>query len=426
MRDIYTVQRLNNYLKNMFAQDILLRSVLVKGEVSNVTYQRTSGHIYYTIKDESGVLNCMMFANKRPTGLKFTLVEGQNVVCAGTVSHYAQRGEYRLIATQIILDGQGELNERYEKLKQELEEQGLFADIYKKPIPKYAKRIGVVTSPTGAVIQDIRNVAGRRNPYVQIYLYPAIVQGESAASSIVNGIRALDRFGVDVIIIGRGGGSIEDLWAFNEEIVARAIFECNTPIVSAVGHETDYTIADYVSDMRAPTPSAAAEITVFDITEFESRIISLKSQLHKEIVNKLSVKKQQLAKAKLMVDKLNPSYEIDRKKMHLSYCEERLFELLNKKIDVLKMRHMAYKDRMPAIMEKILNSKKQTYALLIEQMKVISPLEKLSRGYAYAEGDDGKALKSVTNVKKDDSVTLYLKDGKLMTKVLDVEFSEGK
>lgn len=426
MRDIYTVQRLNNYLKNMFAQDILLRSVLVKGEVSNVTYQRTSGHIYYTIKDESGVLNCMMFANKRPTGLKFTLVEGQNVVCAGTVSHYAQRGEYRLIATQIILDGQGELNERYEKLKQELEEQGLFADIYKKPIPKYAKRIGVVTSPTGAVIQDIRNVAGRRNPYVQIYLYPAIVQGESAASSIVNGIRALDRFGVDVIIIGRGGGSIEDLWAFNEEIVARAIFECNTPIVSAVGHETDYTIADYVSDMRAPTPSAAAEITVFDITEFESRIISLKSQIHKEIVNKLSVKKQQLAKAKLMVDKLNPSYEIDRKKMHLSYCEERLFELLNKKIDVLKMRHMAYKDRMPAIMEKILNSKKQTYALLIEQMKVISPLEKLSRGYAYAEGDDGKALKSVTNVKKDDSVTLYLKDGKLKTKVWDVEFSEGK
>lgn len=420
-RDIYTVQRLNNYLKNMFAQDILLRSVLVKGEVSNVTYQRGSGHIYFTIKDESGVLNCMMFANKRALGLKFTLEEGQNIICAGSVSHYAQRGEYRLIATQIILDGLGELHERFEKLKNELSEQGLFADIYKKPIPKYAKKIGVVTSPTGAVIQDIRNVAGRRNPYVQIYLYPAIVQGDGCAKSIVNGIRALDSFGVDVIIIGRGGGSLEDLWGFNEEIVARAIFECETPIVSAVGHETDFTISDYAADLRAPTPSAAAELTVFDYNEFEGYLTGLKSQLLKEMTNTINNKKQLLSKSKLMVEKLNPSYEIDRRRMHLSHCEDKLSELIRMKLESSKNRLFGYEERMPELMDRTLNTKKHTYALLLEQMKVLSPLEKLSKGYAYAEAADGKSLKSVKSVKPDDNITLYLKDGKVTTRVTDVE-----
>ena len=255
MGNIYTIRQVNRYISNMFTQDFMLNRIYVKGEVSNCKYH-TSGHIYFTLKDAAGTISGVMFAGNR-RGLAFRMKEGDRVVVTGSIEVYERDGKYQLYAKEITLDGEGDLYLRYEALKHELEEMGMFAQEYKKRIPRYVKRVGIVTASTGAAIQDIRNIASRRNPYVQLILYPALVQGDGAAESIVNGIHALDLLGVDVMIVGRGGGSIEDLWAFNEEIVARAIFECETPVISAVGHETDTTIADYVADLRAPTPSAA-------------------------------------------------------------------------------------------------------------------------------------------------------------------------
>ncbi|MDD6057671.1 MAG: exodeoxyribonuclease VII large subunit, partial [Clostridiales bacterium] len=235
MKNIYSVGQVNTYIKNMFAQDFMMNRISVKGEVSNCKYH-TSGHIYFTLKDRSGTLSAIMFAGNR-RGLSFPMKEGDKVVVTGSVEVYERDGKYQLYARQIELEGAGNLYLKYEALKRELEEMGMFSAEYKKPIPRYAMRIGVVTAPTGAAVQDIRNIASRRNPYVQLILYPALVQGEGAVASICNGIRTLDALGVDVMIVGRGGGSIEDLWAFNEEAVARAIFESKTPIIAAVGHE---------------------------------------------------------------------------------------------------------------------------------------------------------------------------------------------
>ena len=264
MQNVYTVGQINSYIKNMFAQDFLLQELSVKGEVSNCKYH-SSGHIYFTLKDEKGTISCVMFAGNR-SGLVFRISEGMQVIVRGTVDVYERDGKYQMYAKRITQDGAGELYERFMHLKQELQDRGMFAPEYKKQIPKFVKTLGVVTAPTGAAVRDIIHIATRRNPYVQIILYPAVVQGETAPASIVRGIQALEQAGVDVMIVGRGGGSIEDLWAFNEEIVAQAVFDCSIPVISAVGHETDTTIIDYVSDLRAPTPSAAAELAVYDIS----------------------------------------------------------------------------------------------------------------------------------------------------------------
>ena len=253
MRNVYTVKQVNAYIKNMFTQDFMLNRIYIKGEVSNCKYH-TSGHLYFSLKDESGTIACVMFAGQR-SGLSFRMQEGQQVIVLGSVSVYERDGRYQVYAKEIVLDGAGLLYEKFIKLKKELEEMGMFAPEYKKPIPKYVRTVGVVTAPTGAAVRDIINITRRRNPYVQILLYPALVQGDGASESVVRGIRALENAKVDVMIVGRGGGSIEDLWAFNEENVARAVFECSVPVISAVGHETDTTIIDYVADLRAPTPS---------------------------------------------------------------------------------------------------------------------------------------------------------------------------
>lgn len=234
MKRVYSVGQVNRYVKNMFLQDFVLKKVYVKGEVSNCKYH-PSGHIYFSLKDETGVLSCVMFAGHR-RGLAFRMKDGDQVVVGGAVDVYERDGRYQLYAKEITQEGEGVLYERFLALKRELEEMGMLAQEYKQPIPKFIRRLGVVTAPAGAAIQDIRNISLRRNPYVQIILYPALVQGEGAADSIVKGIRMLDEAGVDVMIVGRGGGSIEDLWAFNEEKVARAIFDCRTPVISAVGH----------------------------------------------------------------------------------------------------------------------------------------------------------------------------------------------
>ena len=287
MRNVYTVKQVNAYIKNMFTQDFMLNRIYIKGEVSNCKYH-TSGHLYFSLKDESGTIACVMFAGQR-SGLSFRMQEGQQVIVLGSVSVYERDGRYQVYAKEIVLDGAGLLYEKFIKLKKELEEMGMFATEYKKPIPKYVRTVGVVTAPTGAAVRDIINITRRRNPYVQILLYPALVQGDGASESVVRGIRALEEAKVDVMIVGRGGGSIEDLWAFNEEKVARAVFECSVPVISAVGHETDTTIIDYVADLRAPTPSAAAELAICNYRELLETIRTERERIHRSMRRKLEV-----------------------------------------------------------------------------------------------------------------------------------------
>ena len=293
MRNVYTVKQVNAYIKNMFSQDFMLNRIYVKGEVSNCKYH-TSGHIYFSLKDESGTIACIMFAGAR-SGLSFRMQEGQKVIVLGNVAVYERDGKYQLYAKEIILDGAGDLYERYAALKRELEEMGMFAPEYKRAIPKYARTIGIVTAPTGAAVRDIIHIAGRRNPYVQLILYPALVQGEGAAASIIRGIQALEKQKVDVIIVGRGGGSIEDLWAFNEESVARAIFACSIPIISAVGHETDVLISDFVADLRAPTPSAAAELAVSEYAVMATQMMDYRMRLRRLITLRSQNERQHLS-----------------------------------------------------------------------------------------------------------------------------------
>ena len=283
MQNVYTVGQVNAYIKNMFTQDFLLKRIDVNGEVSNCKYHG-SGHIYFSLKDSTGTIACVMFAGSRK-GLAFRLADGQQVVVRGAVSVYERDGRYQLYASEIRQEGAGELYERFLALKQELQEMGMFAQEYKQPVPAYVKKLGIVTAPAGAAVRDIMNISRRRNPFIQLVLYPALVQGEKAADSIARGIQVLDDYGVDAIIVGRGGGSIEDLWAFNEEKVARAIFSCKTPVISAVGHETDFTIADFVADLRAPTPSAAAELAVADVRVLLERLRGTAQSLDRLLEN---------------------------------------------------------------------------------------------------------------------------------------------
>ena len=395
MQNIYTVAQINSYIKNMFTQDYMLQSVLVKGEVSNCKYH-SSGHIYFTLKDAKGTIACVMFASYR-NGMDFQMREGQQVVVGGSVDVYERDGKYQLYARQIQLDGAGALYERYERLKLELEERGMFAPQYKQPIPGYIRTLGVVTAATGAAVRDIMNIAGRRNPYVQTILYPAIVQGDAAPASIVNGIHALERMDVDVIIVGRGGGSIEDLWAFNEEVVAQAIFDCPVPVISAVGHETDTTIADFVADLRAPTPSAAAELAVYDIGHLEDRLEEYACTLQHMCRKVIRHYRQEVEQYSVRMRYLSPLNTIRTKRTQALSLEERLQNL----------------------MERRLRDGRHRLALYVEQMKGLSPLDKLNQGYAYVADDTGRTLTSVGQVDVGDRMTVYVKDGSLQAQVME-------
>ena len=377
----------------MFTQDYFLQTVFVKGEVSNCKYH-PSGHIYFTLKDSASVLNCIMFAGDR-RGLAFRLTEGQQVIAKGSVSVFERDGRYQLYVKEITLDGAGALYEKYEQLKRELAEEGMFAPEYKQPIPKYIHTLGVVTADTGAAVRDIIQIATRRNPYVQIILYPALVQGASAAPSIVNGIRALERQGVDVMIVGRGGGSIEDLWAFNERMVAQAVFDCTVPIISAVGHETDTTIIDYVADLRAPTPSAAAELAVTAASDIDQEILSGQERLYRQMDRVLQRKRQQAEQREMRLKYLSPANRIREKRTYSIQLEERLENW----------------------MQTILRDRRHTLALYIERLKAVSPLEKLNSGFSYVEAADGKNIRSVTQVREGDSLRIRVSDGVIDTKV---------
>ncbi len=381
---VATVSQINGYVKKILDHNIILNNVWVKGELSNFK-RHYSGHLYITLKDEGGVLKAVMFRSAAAT-LAFEPADGMKVLARGRVSVYEAGGAYQLYIEEMIPDGVGELYIAYEQLKKQLADEGLFDERHKKPIPKFPKAVGVVTAPTGAAVRDIINVITRRYPMAEIILYPAKVQGTGAAQSVVKAIEYFNATReVDTLIVGRGGGSIEDLWAFNEEITARAIYASEIPVISAVGHETDFTIADFVADLRAPTPSAAAEIAVPSTPELAARITADKSRIQQSIVSRIEGGRLLLKRFKMRT----PKDRIDEYSL-------RVDSMTRSMENSLKMKTM---------------SLRRHFAAQAAKLDALSPLQTLSRGYAIPTREDGTVIRSVGEVKSGDEFTLRLKDG---------------
>lgn len=396
-KNVYSVSQINTYIERMFSDDFMLGNLSLSGEVSNCKYNHT-GHIYFTLKDDKSSISCVMFAGKRAKGLKFNMKDGDQIVVTGYVGIYAAAGRYQVYANEIELAGVGDLYQRFEALKQELEESGMFDAMYKKPLPSHAMRIGIITAPTGAAVHDIIRVSKTRNPFVELILYPAQVQGEGAVPSIISGINCLDELNLDVIILGRGGGSIEDLWAFNEEPVARAIFNANTPIISAVGHETDFTIADFVADKRAATPSQAAELANFVYEDFARTVERYSDRLNSTLDYKLSSITSQLENYKLRLQSLRPENKIKANQDKLNHLYERLNSLMNAKIERYESRLIAASGRLDGL----------------------SPAKRLASGFGYVTGPDGKKVDSVSNLSVGDSLSIRVKDGMLESQITSI------
>lgn len=395
--NIYTVKQVNTYIKGILQDDFILRNIYVRGEVSNCKYH-SAGHVYFSLKDESGVIPSVMWKSD-VRSLTFRLEDGKQVIVHGSISVYEAGGRYQIYAKEIQEDGQGDLAAKFEELKKKLMEMGYFSEEYKKPVPRFSRRIGVVTAETGAVIRDIYNVASRRNPYCQILLYPAKVQGEGAAESIAAGIRYLNQTDVDVIIIGRGGGSAEDLWAFNEEIVAQAIFQSEKPVISAVGHETDFTIADFTADLRAPTPSAAAELAVFEYALFEKDLADYRYSLYRSLTVKLDQAKNRAKQYGLKIETQSPQNQLLQKKQFLT--------------DLM--------DRLEKEMESKRRSSREALSVRSEHLYGLSPLKRLSEGYAFVTDPDEKSLRSIRQIKPQDTVRFYVADGTADAKVISIK-----
>lgn len=398
MASIYSVTQLNTYIKNMFANDMFLNRVCVKGEVSNCKYH-SSGHIYFTLKDRNSAISCIMFKSYAMS-MDIRLKDGLSIVILGNVSVYDRDGKYQIYVNKVKEDGNGDLYVEYERLKNKLYEEGLFEFEDKKPIPKYPKKVGIVTTSTGAAIEDIKNIAKRRNPYVQLYLYPAKVQGDGAGQTIVRGIKYLDSMGLDTIIIGRGGGSIEDLWAFNEEIVARAIYEAHTPIISGTGHEVDNTIADYVADLRAPTPSAACELAIPDI-------MSSINTLNNTFAHMTMIMKNRISNMRLRLDKCSDKLSYNSPKSILKLNQIRIDDISN---------------RLKTATRNIYNNKYTKYQIMVERLNGLSPTAKLINGFGYIDSDKG-VVDTINTVDEGDMLHITIHDGSIDAKVAYIDKS---
>ncbi len=388
-----TVSQINGYIKKILDHNIVLNNIWIKGEISNFKHHY-SGHMYITLKDEGGVLKAVMFRSSAQS-LTFEPSDGMKVLARGRISVYEASGSYQLYIEEMIPDGVGELYIAYEQLKKQLDEEGLFREEHKKPIPRFPKRIGVATATTGAAVRDIINVITRRYPMAEIIIYPTQVQGAGAAQSVKSAIEYFNATGeVDTIIVGRGGGSIEDLWAFNEEITARAIFASKIPIISAVGHETDFTIADFVADLRAPTPSAAAEIAVPSVIELRNRISTDTSRISRSVAGRIESSRLLLKRFKMKT----PKDRIDDYNLKLD-------SLVRSMESSVKMKDMALKRQLAAAASKL---------------DALSPLQTLARGYSIPTTDDGTVIRSVSDMKEGTEFTLRLKDGSCGCVVKDI------
>ena len=384
-----TVEQLNTYIKDYLGTSPLLSKVYVKGEISNVRVYGGSGHIYFTLKDENSSIPATMFGGAGK--LKFKPENGMKVLCLGRVAVFVRDGQYRLYAEEMEPDGIGSLYIAFEQLKAKLQAQGLFDTAHKKKIPKIPFSVGIITAPGGAAVRDMINVTHRRFPAAKLYLYPSLVQGPSASTQLIDAVKTLDASGIcDVIIIGRGGGSAEDLWCFNDEALAYAVYECQTPIISAVGHETDFTICDFVADLRAPTPSAAAELAVPDVRELKKQFSNVEKRMLQHLVSRTDYLRERLNVLAQRPVLQSPWSYFDDRRMAVAHSEERLYSVMNSRLEREKMRLYAQS----------------------EKLKSLDPLAVLGRGFSVAFGADGKAIKSVSELPSGTEFELMLSDGK--------------
>ena len=420
---IYSVTQVNNFIKGLIEQDTFLESLQISGEVSNVNYH-PSGHIYFTMKDENSSMRGIMYRGS-VSSMKFRMKDGDKVVITGSISLYAKGGYHQIIAKKIEQQGSGVLYQRFLELKEELSEMGMFDASYKQAIPKYVKRLGIVTSPSGAAVRDIIRIAKRRNPYIEIILCPALVQGESAARSIVHGIETLDKMGMDVLIVGRGGGSIEDLWAFNEKIVAQAVFDCDTPVISAVGHETDYTIADFVADMRAATPSEAAEKSVNRYEEIEDRYAEDLDELNGAMQYALEKSRNRMEILSHRLTAQSPENRLLVYKNRLSNCSSLLQINMKNSIRDAKTRVPDSNKLLDVLLFRVEAMKKR----LIKdsgRLDSVSPLKKLDSGFSYPCDMTGKHLKGVDAITVGDSFDMIMRDGVIHAVARNIEKNDIK
>ena len=442
---IYSVSQINHYVNNLFSQDYLLRQVSVRGEISELK-DHPNGHLYFTLRDERSALPAAMFANNRARGLKTVPKVGMKVVVTGEIGFYEAGGRVQFYVKTMEADGEGERYREFLLLKQKLEEMGMFDASYKKPIPKYARTVGIVTSASGAALQDIIRVTKERNPYVQLYLAPATVQGEQAPASIVSAIRKMDAFRPDVMIVGRGGGSVEDLFCFNDESVARAIFDAETPVISAVGHEVDFTIADFVADYRAATPSQAAELAVFDYLTFRQTLVHAYNMQKRALEGMISDYRKafQVREASLnavhprtvlreKTERLAALYEdtltaltdrITKTRQVLSSAEPALTRLAERAVEEKKRRLTGMEPELKRLIDKAFSERKERTAVLAARLSALSPLEKLKHGYGFVERD-GAPLRSVHETHPGESLTVYLSDGSVSANVTEVKGLES-
>ena len=417
MKDKYiTVTQLTRYIKYKIDNDENLNEVFLKGEISNFK-AHSRGHYYFTLKDENSRINAIMFSSQTKK-IKFIPQDGMKVLVTGKISVFESTGAYQIYVNEMLEDGVGNLYIAYEQLKKKLEEEGLFKEIYKKKIKKIPNRVGVVTAPTGAAIKDIISTIKRRWPLTEIYLFPALVQGEDAKEDIVKQIKRADTYNLDTLIIGRGGGSIEDLWAFNEEIVARAIFECKTPIISAVGHEIDFTISDFVADLRAPTPTGAAEMAVPQLSDIKNLLNQLKIRLNNTIINELNTYKKKLSNIKDRNIFKNPITIYQTKEIvfdsiieRLKYSLTNLYHVKGKELLRIKNSYIFQKPY------QIIDNKSNKYLQLVSKLETLSPLKTLQRGYTITRTNN-KVINSVKKIKKGDILEIEFNDGSIKSEVI--------
>lgn len=417
---VFSVSQVSFYVKDLFERDMVLQRILVKGEVGSVKYH-SSGHVYFSLKDENAVINCVMWRSTVTSGLKFRLTEGQKIVVTGSLDTYEKNSSYQLYARKIELDGIGKLFAEFERLKKKLEAEGLFDKAKKKPVPEFPKTVGIVTAETGAAIHDIMQIAGRRDPYVQLVLYPAKVQGEGAAESIVKGIERLDKYGVDTIIVGRGGGSMEDLWCFNDERVARAIFACNTPVISAVGHEVDFTISDFVADLRAATPSEAAEYAVPDLEGVLAELDATANFLRVHMNGKLRLTLDALKKYELELIKDSPAHRLDVLKERLDENVEKLNVRISRRLGDYDRHCENSEKKLISDMRLIFEKKNRQFLVLTEKLNGLSPLARLTNGYSYVSDEEGKNIKSLKDIETGQNIRVTLADGAFKAEVKEIE-----
>lgn len=419
MNDKYiTVTQLSRYLKFKFDNDPNLNNVFLKGEISNFK-AHTRGHLYFTIKDEGSRINAVMFASNA-SKLKFNLEDGMKVLVTGRISVYEATGGYQIYVDDLVIDGLGNLYLEYEKLKKKLASEGLFDPAKKKKIPKFPNRVGIITAPTGAAIRDILSTIKRRWPICETILLPSLVQGKEAAPEIVKQIKNAEDYNLDLLIIGRGGGSIEDMWCFNDEEVARAIFDCTIPTISAVGHEIDFTIADFVADLRAPTPTGAAEMGVPNQKDFIEFLNQVKIRIYNsglKIINDRSKKLDSLRNNYILKNPIS-IYEIKEQKFDTLY--EKLNMIMTNRLVVEKNNLNQYKDKLNISIEKNLDKKKNTFTNFINKLEVLNPLLTIKRGYSITKIDN-KVINSIKKIKKNDTLTVEVSDGTIISTVSEIK-----